>query len=176
MVKWGFARFMALAVVLALVAIGCGDSGSAFDDATSTTSGSGSNGDDFTTIGTIGNIPGLSSECEALAEFMLGMSQALVGGAANAQALLASAADDLPSSLQGDLDTIANAAVEFQDVLDDLGIDPGDPTSFAALDPEQQVQYSQAVEVFSAPDVDAAFDNLNEFGEQECSNAFDFGS
>ena len=97
------------------------------------------------------------------------MTQAFVGGVDNAQALLDSASDNLPSSLQGELDVVANAAITYSDVLDELDIDLfNDPNSLANLTPDQQQAFGEAAEAISTPEVDAAFEVLSTYGEQEC--------
>ncbi len=175
--------WVALVTALLLVVTACGDSGegNGSDDGddtsvTSTTSGGGG-GDDgdgrdtLGTVGTIGNIPGISGECEAVAEVFLGVSQLLIGGRGAAGELFASAADRVPSDLRDDIGIIAKAAEEYADLLAEFDIDLlADPTAFAQLTPEQQQQFAAASEVFSNPEVDEAFANLEAWGEQECGD------
>ena len=164
--RW--ASISILTLTLALVAVACGDSGDPAEVFGQQTHPS-DTAVDFGDIGTLPNIPGLSSECESLAEFIFGMTQAFVGGVDNAQALLDSASDNLPSSLQGELDVVANAAITYSDVLDELDIDLfNDPNSLANLTPDQQQAFGEAAEAISTPEVDAAFEVLSTYGEQEC--------
>ena len=153
-------RILGLALVVALVVLGCGDSG---DEGG--TSGTQSD----LTLGTIGDIPGLSGECEALAEFLFGISQTFVTGR-NAQDLIEAARGGLPSSLHDELDTVAAAATGYSDLLREYDVDLiDDPNSFSRLSPEQQNALAEATEEFSSPEVDAAMETLTNYGEQECA-------
>jgi hypothetical protein len=63
------------------------------------------------------------------------------------------AADNAPSEIKGDMQTLADAFAQFYATLDDLGVNFSDPSTFASLDASQQATLQAAVEAFSSPEV-----------------------
>lgn len=182
----GYRRFLAVIAVLALFAAACGDSGSsidALDEATAATGGGdlGGGGDDGggglfgsdeTVPVTIGNIPGLSSECEALANVFLAFTNVFAGGGAAAPSL--DAISGLPGDLRADAALMIETMQAYFDGLEDLGVDLSDPASFGALTEEQQQAFADLSESFDTDEFTAASDRLSAYGEAECDQ-FDPG-
>jgi len=186
-------RLFALIVALTLVAAACGgdsveealveeaqsqatggtDAGAAGDDEGADDEGTdGGSTDD--TIGTlpdtpVGDIPGLSSECEALANLVFGFTQLVIGG--DADQLLAAAQSGLPSSLDDEIAIIMEGANQYADALGDLEIDLSDPTSFAALSPEEIAQLEAASQVIDTDAFNSALEAVSEYGEAECADS-----
>jgi hypothetical protein len=164
---------------MALFFAACGDSGSsidALDDATAATSGGdlGGGGDDGgglfgsdeTIPITVGNIPGLSNECEALVNVFLAFTNVFSGGQIQAPSL------DVISGLPGDLQADAAIMIEtmqaYADGLQELGIDLSDPLSFSSLTEEQQMAFGELSEAFDTEEFNAASERLSAYGEAEC--------
>ncbi len=179
-------RFLAIVAVLVLVAAACGDSGTtATDDPTagdtspSNTSASGdttaaTSGDTAppATSGgtlplTIGNIPGLSDDCQALANVFLGFSGIFLGG--DVPDINLDAIGDLPGGLQADAALLIAGAQAYSDGLADLGVDLTDPASFAALTEEQQQAFGDLADSIDTDEFNDAVDRLSAYAEVECA-------
>ena len=166
-----------LAVLLALALIGAACSGDSVDDAIQEEAqnqgtgggdgGGGDGGDDDGTIPNtaIGDIPGVSDECEALANLVLGFSQLVVGG--DASQILAAAQSGLPSSLDDEIAIIMEAADQYADALG--GIDLTDPNAFATLSPEELAQLEEASQAIDTDAFNNAFEAVSTYAEAECA-------
>jgi hypothetical protein len=132
-----------------------GDGGSIFDDA---------GGD--TLPGSVGNTPGLSGECEAIANLSLAMSSAFLG---NFNGFDGNLIGSLPSGIQADGAIVVGALQEFSDGLAAAGIDLASPSGMAGLSPEQMEAFSTLSEEIFDDEVNDAFDRIGEAAEAECS-------
>ncbi|MDH3731537.1 MAG: hypothetical protein OES13_10540 [Acidimicrobiia bacterium] len=178
-------RFLTIVAVLVLVAAACGDSGSTLtDDTTAAPTGDTSASADTTaatsgdtappaTSGdtlpplTVGNIPGLSDDCQALANVFLSFSGIFLGG--EAPDLNLDAIGDLPSELQADAAMMVAGLQAYADGLADLGVDLTDPASFAALTEDQQQAFGDLADSIDTEEFNAAADRLSAYGEVECA-------
>ncbi len=177
---------LATLAMLALVAAACGDSGGTTTAAagdggpTQTTAADGNGGDDGTdgtvTLGTlVDNLPGLDEDCLAVANAFGAMAQvslALSGQSDldedEVRAQFDQARSALPGDLQDDVDVLAEAMINYFQVLQDLDIDFSDPQAVGSLTPEQFETINQAAAVFDSDDVTAASDNLSAYAEAQC--------
>ncbi len=117
----------------------------------------------------VGNIPGVSNECEALLNLSIGVSQ-LVLGTSNAQEIIEAAKGDFPGELGDDIQAIAEAVGQYESALGDLQIDlVNNPLAFAALTPAQLTQLEAAGAALSTTRVDQAFENIPNYAEKECT-------
>lgn len=180
----GYLKYLALVAVFALIATACGDSGSSpFDEAADTaisttedTGGGDDGGDDggggFGDAGddtipvTVGNIPGVSGECEALLNVFLSMSRAFIGGEFVAVDL--QSFSELPGDLQDDAALVVDTLNDFAEGLEDMGVDLTDPQWALALTPAQQQAFATLGETLDAEAFTNATDNLSAYGEAEC--------
>ena len=176
-------RLIALFVVVLLLAAACGDSGSdstepaatsgdsaattqpGSTDAPATTSAPGTTSGD-TIPATIGDIPGLSDDCEALANVFLSFASIFSGGGVNIPD--SSAFNDLPGNLQDDAEIVIGALSDWADGLADAGIDLTDPSSLASLTEAQQQQLQALSEAFDTTEINDALDRMSDYGEAEC--------
>lgn len=169
----GYLRFLAMAAVIALVAAACGDSGSSIgdaDEAPEATSGGlfgddGGDGDDQPPV-TVGNIPGLSGECEALINVFLSMGTIFTGG--DFSGVNMDAFNDLPGDLQDDAATVVDTLNAYAQGLQDLGVDLSDPQAFVNLTPAQQAAFGGLAESVDSDEFNDAADRLSAYGEAEC--------
>lgn len=168
---------LALASVLAFGGLAaCGDDGGDDDvaledvEGEDTGSGSGSGTEDTseTTID-LGDIEGLSGECEVFAEAAAAFGAAFSGGESSDFGDLADAmaefADEAPEEIRGDIEVLAEAYATFAEEFGDL--DFSDPESFN--DPEVAQRLAEAGEIFNSPEVAEANENLTAFTEENCS-------
>lgn len=180
-------RFLAIVAVFALVAAACGDSGTtelADDTSPPDTSSSGdptaaTSGDTAppataapsTAIGTIpvtiGNIPGLSDDCQALANVFLSFSGVFLGG--DVPDVNIDAISDLPGDLQADVALVIAGLEEYADGLAELGVDLTDPASFAALTEEQQQAFGDLADSIDTDEFNDAADRFSAYAEVECA-------
>jgi hypothetical protein len=175
LVSKAYLRFLAIIAVFALVAAGCGDSGSSpFDTATAATSPSGLGDEggglfssDETIPVTVGNVPGLSDECEALLNVFLGIGSAFLGGYSGPSL---DALSGLPGDLRNDAATLIDALQAYSDGLAELGIDMNDPNSFATLTEAQQQAFAELGEEIDSDEFNAAADRLSAYGEAQCAD------
>lgn len=171
-----------LGVALLVLAAACGDTGLSTleEEADTATEEDGTSAGDDSDISEddvdlgelddLGDIPGISDECAALVQVMGGLSALFLGdGADEADELFALGIDDLPGSLSDEVETLREAAEQYTDVLDELGIDPTDATSFAELSEEEQLRFAQASEIFNEPEVIQALDTLEAYATEECA-------
>jgi len=168
------------ALLITLFLAGCGGGGS--DDASgndgqgesggASDSGGQSGGPGIlpTLPATIGNIPGVSNECEAVINVYLGIAQLFTGTGGDAQQIIEATQGDFPDQIKDDIQTLANVVGEYSNLIGDLQIDlVNNPLGFAALTPEQQARFQAASAAFSAPEVEQAFENISNYGEKECT-------
>ncbi len=127
------------------------------------------------TLGTIPDIPGIDDDCLAMAQLFgsLGAASLLITGQtefdqAEAQAQFEAARRALPDALQGDIDTVNDAMNAYFQALADLDIDFSDPQAFADASPEDFAALEEVGRLFDTPEVDAAFDNLSAYAEDQC--------
>ena len=158
-------RIIGLVAALAILVAACGDSGSPVEDALAEESANDLfSGDDSGTIpATIGDIPGIDDECEAIANVFLAMASVLSG-----QSVDMSAFDALPSSLEADAQVVVEAFDDYADGLAELGIDLNDPEALANLSPSQLEGFNQLAEQVDSDALNAAMDNLSAYGEAQC--------
>ena len=160
--------FLAIVMAFALLVAACGD-----DDAGSApdaTSGSGSpiNVEDLPT--NVGNIPGVSGECEALLNLFLSIGGAFLGGAV--APLDAGTLASLPAEVRADAVILSETLVEFSAGLEAAGIDLSDPATYTTMTESQQAAFSALGDSLDTPEFNAASDNLSEYGEQQCESQF----
>lgn len=144
-----YVRMVAVATVFVLVVAACGDDDSADNG---DVSGAGDNGGnpevtfdpDETIPVTVGDVPGFSSECEALANLSLAIGRAFSGGFDEVPSGIV---DDLPSDMRADGEILLEALSEYGKRLEEAGIDLSQ--GLAALSADQIEVYSEvAGEVF----------------------------
>lgn len=163
---------LALASVLALGLAACGgDDGDDGDVALEDVEGGDSSSDDESSETTIdlGDLEGLSGECEVFAEAAAAFGAAFSGEGAADFGDLADAmdefADEAPDEIEDDLRVLAEAYRGFDEEFGDL--DFSDPESFS--DPEVAARLAEAGEVFNSAEVTEANENLSAFTEANCS-------
>jgi hypothetical protein len=167
-------RPLLLIVALALIVAACGDddSGLLGDAPTANTEaglpfgGGGSDEIPNTLPETIGNVPGVSGECEALLNLSLAMANAFTGGGGDIDPGFVSG---LPPGLQADGALVVGALQQFSQGVQDLGVDLSDPANFAALSEEQFAALDALNDQIFDEEVDAALDRISDAAEVSCS-------
>ena len=175
-------RIATVAVALLLVLAACGGDdegvgggGDGDGNNTPTVTERSGNGDATIVPTSFPDVFGLSDECEGLANVMLGVIQAFAGALEGTDQLFAAGTESLPSELEGDIAVLRRAVTEFAAAMDEIGVNPfTDPNAFATMTPEQMEQFEQVTELFDNPEVDQAFESIEEYGEREC-NEFNIG-
>jgi hypothetical protein len=153
-----YARVVGVLAVVAALVVGCGGDDADTNGGVDATAGA-------TTIpSTVGNIPGVSSECEALANLSLSISQVFAG---SFQGVPNGVVDALPSEARADGQIIADALVEFDERLDELGIDLSD--GMASLSPEQLEAFGDVSGEVLNDDVDAAVNRIGIQMADDCA-------
>lgn len=163
-----------LLTVLALVGAACGGddpSGDPGPDGETVLPGDQGTGlGDSSTLPTaVGNIPGVSGECEAYANLSLAMANVFTGGFSGFDGDLVS---QLPSAGQADGAIIVSALQQFSDGLAAAGIDL--TQGMTGLSADQIQVFSDLTESVFTDEVDAALDRLSELIEAECAIGADF--
>lgn len=174
-------RYLALvaAIAVALAACGNGDD-SPFapgaSDSASSSDGDASGGDGSGDVDVgdlldelpdeVGDLPGVSGECEALLSLFLSIGNAFFGG--EVASIDDSALAGLPGDVQADAQLLAETLSEFSDAIAGMGIDFADPESLATLSAEQQQELASLTESLDTEQFNAAADNLEAYGEQQC--------
>ena len=117
----------------------------------------------------VGDIPGLSNECEELLNLFLSVGGVFLGGeiSVNSDALAG-----LPGEIQGDAQFVAETLAEFSQTVQDMGIDFSDPGSLATLTEAQQQEFGALTDSLDTEQFNTAVDNLSAWGEQECESEF----
>jgi hypothetical protein len=162
-----------MAFALVSAACGGGDDGSFLDQSPGATSdGSGLISGDELPID-VGDLPGVSGECEALLNLFLSISGAFLGG--EVATLDAAALANLPGEIRADAQVVSQTLREFSDGVQAMGLDFSDPASFATLTESQQAEFSALTESMDSDEFNAAADNLSAYGEQQCENEFGLG-
>lgn len=153
-------KLVGVALLTMVVASACGG-----DDAGNDSAGGNDGEDSATTLpSSVGDIPGLSAECEAFADLSLAMSNTLGGGFVGIPDDLV---DRLPADARDDGRVIVEALQEFGDRLEDAGIDLSQ--GIGSFDEGQIETYGEiSGEVFDS-DVEDAFDRLAGMVADECA-------
>lgn len=167
------ASSLLLVLLLAVTVAACGDDDvSDLGDGQTTSApvfggdGDGSDDDNTTFPTAVGNIPGVSSECEAYANLSLALVNVFSGGFSGFGGDLVSS---LPPSGQADGAIIVDALQRFSDGMAAAGIDLSAAGGMATMDADQIATFTQLSEEIFTDDVDAAFDRLSELVEAECA-------
>ena len=118
----------------------------------------------------VGDLPGVSGECEALLNLFLSIGGAFLGGSVSPldPGTLAS----LPPDIRDDAQLLSEALSQFSDGLQDLGVNLSDPSSLATMTPAQQEAFTALTDSLDTEQFNAASDNLSEYGEQQCESQF----
>jgi hypothetical protein len=118
----------------------------------------------------VGNLPGVSGECEALLSLFLSIGGAFLGGEVS---LLDSAAlASLPAEIRDDAQVVSETLRQFSDGLQALGINFADPATFSSLSEAQQAEFEALTDSLDSEQFDAASDSLSTYGEQQCGDQF----
>jgi hypothetical protein len=151
-----------MAAVFALVVAACGDDDSADNGASADNGNSSGNPEatfdpDETIPVTVGDVPGLSSECEALANLALAIGRAFTGGV---EEVPAGIVEDLPSEMRADGEIVLEALTEYSRRLEEAGIDlSGGVFSLA----EDQIEaYSDITEEVFDEELEDAYERIGE--------------
>lgn len=162
-------RTILLVTLLAMTVAACGD-----DDVSDLGGGQGTNvpgfgddgfGDSSSLPTSVGNIPGLSSECEAYANLSLAMASVFSGGY---DGFATDIVSQLPPEGRADGAIVADALQRFADGLAAADIDLSNG-GMATLSAEQIEAFSAISEDVFNEDVEAAFDRLSDLVEAECA-------
>ena len=167
--------YVAVIVAFALVVAACGDD----DESTllEQPSGTAAASSDISPVDTIpsdvGDLPGVSGECEALLNLFLSIGGAFLGG--EVLPLDAGVLAGLPPGIRADAQFVSETLSQFGDSMQELGVDFADPSSFSTLTPAQQEALSALGDSLDTAQFNAATDNLSAYGEQQCGNQFNLG-
>jgi len=166
------ARYAALVLALALVAGACG--GGDGDSLVERSAGDATGADAPVSIDdlptNVGDIPGVSNECEALLNLFLSMGGVFVGG--DVTPLDPGSLASLPPDVRDDALFVSNALAQFSEGLQDLGVDLSDPSTFATMTEQQQEAMSALSDSLDSEAFNEASDNLSAYGEQQCESQF----
>jgi len=160
-------KYVAAIMALALVMTACGGSDGGFLDQ-SPAATAGSDGlvsvDDLPTD--VGDLPGVSGECEALLNLFLSIGGAFLGG--EVTALDSGALANLPAEIRADAQLVSETLSAFSVGLQDAGIDLSDPSTFAGMTEVQQAAFDDVTGLLDSEQFNTASDNLSAYGEQQC--------
>jgi len=165
-------RYVAAIMAFALVLVACGssDGGSFLDQSPGATSAA----DGLIPIGDlptdVGNLPGVSGECEALLNLFLSIGGAFLGG--EVAALDAAALADLPGEVRADAQIVSDTLREFSSGLQEMGINLSDPASFATMTEAQQAAFDDLTASLDSDQFNTASENLSAYGDTQCEDQF----
>jgi hypothetical protein len=159
-----------MALALLVAACGGGDGGSFLDQSPGATSA----GDGLIPIGDlptdVGDLPGVSGECEALLNLFLSIGGAFLGG--EVSALDTAALAGLPGDVRADAQIVSDTLRDFSVGLQDMGINLADPASFATMTEAQQAAFDELTASLDSDQFNTASDNLSAYGDQQCESQF----
>lgn len=174
-------RYLAVIAAFAVILAACGGDGDSpfapggSDSAVSSGDGGGDVGDIEDLLEElpegVGDLPGVSGECEALLNLFLSIGNAFFGG--EIAGLDSGALSSLPGDVRDDAEFLADTLAEFSDAIQGMGIDFADPASLAELSADQQQELTALTESLDSERFNEAADSLEAYGEQECD---EFGS
>lgn len=121
----------------------------------------GESDDGDTTILTVDDVPGISDDCQAIANFIGATGQLLSGEVdpAEARAILDDFLASVDDSIRADADVMAGATAAFLDVIEEFG---GIEAAFSS--PEGM----QAIAATSTPEYIAATERITDYLAAEC--------
>lgn len=153
-------KLVGVALLTMVVASACGGDNAGGDAA----AGNDGGGSATTVPSSVGDVPGLSAECEAFADLSLAMSNTLAGGLA---AMPDDLVDRLPADARNDGRVIVEALQQFGDQLAAAGIDLSQ--GIGSLDQGQIETYTAvSADVFDS-EVEGSFDRLATAVAEECA-------
>lgn len=157
----GVRRVTYVFVVLALVAAGCGGADEADDGRVTTTEG-------FGTPTTVGNIPGMSAECESLTNLSIAMTSIFTGTPEEVDRLLAGV-DNVPGELADDVAVLQTAIRGLAQAWAEVGVNPlSDPTALSEMSDADRERIEGVMEQFSDDATNDAFDRIGEYAVDAC--------
>lgn len=168
-------RPLILVIVLALTVMACGDDDFGGDfggDQGTNVPGFGDDGfgdGDATLPTSVGDIPGVSDECEAYFDLSFAMSAAFTG---DFDGLAGDLLAKLPAAAQADGAIIAGALQDFVDGIAAAGIDLSQ--GVGSLSQEQLQAFGEIGDSVFTEEVNDAFDRIGELAAENCAIAEDF--
>ncbi len=169
-------RLLAIVAAAAIVGAACSDSGGsaspfgsngAPDSAASSEDSGGVFGADGIP-NELGDVLGLSDECEDIANVFLSIGSIFLGGD-----ILEFDADtfrSLPGDLQDDAAIVADGLNAVVAGIADVGLDLSDPASLASMSEEQAAAFSELSESFDSPEFNEALENIDAYATAQCDN------
>jgi hypothetical protein len=166
--------FVAVIMAFALVVAACGDDdGSSLIDQSDGTAAPSGNINPTGIPTDVGNLPGVSGECEALLNLFLSIGGVFLGG--EVRPLDAGTLAGLPSEIRADALYVSQTLSDFSVSMQQMGVDFSDPSTFATLTPAQQEALGDLSDSLDTAEFNAATDNLSAYGEAQCESQFDIG-
>ena len=166
--------FVAVIMALTLVVAACGDDDSSLLDQSAGTAASSNDLFDTDDIPTdVGDLPGVSGECEGLLNLFLSISGVFLGG--EISTLDAGVLGGLPPSILADAQLVSETMSQFSNSMQEMGVDFTDPSTFATMTPAQQEALGTLSDSLDTTEFNAASDNLSAYGEQQCGDQFNTG-
>lgn len=169
-------RLLAIVAAAAIVGAACSDSGGSAspfgsNGAPDSAASSEDSGGVFGADGIpdeLGDVLGLSDECEDIANVFLSIGSIFLGGD-----ILEFDADtfrSLPGDLQDDAAIVADGLNAVVAGIADVGLDLSDPASLASMSEEQAAAFSELSESFDSPEFNEALENIDAYATAQCDN------
>jgi hypothetical protein len=166
--------FVAVIMAFTLVVAACGDDDSSLIDQSAGTAAPSSDLIDTDALPTnVGDLPGVSGECEGLLNLFLSIGGVFLGG--EIAPLDAGVLGSLPPAIRADAQLVSDTLRQFSESMEEMGVDFTDPSTFATMTPAQQEALGALSDSLDTTEFNAATDNLSNYGEQQCGDQFNPG-
>ncbi len=153
-------RFSSALVVLFLIVASCGGG----DEADA----GGGNSSDFGPASTVGNVAGMSSECESLTNLSIAMTSMFTGSPEEVDRLL-EGVTDVPGDLADEVDLLQTAIRSLALAWSEIGENPlTNPAVLTEMSDADRERIEEVMDEFSDDATNDAFDRIGEYAVTEC--------
>ena len=124
--------------------------------------------DDFGSVSTVGNVAGMSAECESLTNLSIAMTSIFSGSPEEVERLLAGVRS-VPGEIDSEVALLQTAIRSLAEVWSEIGANPlSDPTVFTDMSDADRQRIEAVMDEFSDEATNDAFDRIGEYVADEC--------
>ena len=166
--RFGRLRYALIALLLVVVACGGGDTGAGSDDDGDFDPSGSDDTFSFETPTTVGDLAGVSDECESLTNLSIAMTAMFTGSPEQVDGLLAGVRS-VPGEIADEVDILTDAIRGLTAAWSEIGENPlTNPAGLTELSDSELAEIEALVDQFDNDATNDAFETIGEYVAREC--------